>query len=260
MRKIKQHTLQKLEYFEKYINAYLSATKRLPKKYYIDAFAGCGKCVVDKMQKIVYGSPLISLKSKNVFDSYILIEQNKKNFKELEITIDGAGISKERIESIKLYNKDCNKFLKNFHFDSNAGHLIFLDPEGPELLWETIYSLSKVKKADLLILYPYDMALVRLVKDYKEKLNKFYGTTSWLNIYEIRKNAADAKKKLLDFYINNLKKLGFELVVYRQIRTKIREGKPLYHLILATHSPVGDKIMSDIFGKELDGQTSLKFN
>ena len=46
MRRVKNHTAEKLKYFKKYIEGYLVATKRLPEKYYIDAFAGTGKCIL----------------------------------------------------------------------------------------------------------------------------------------------------------------------------------------------------------------------
>ena len=260
MRKIKPHTLQKLKYFEKYLKAYLVVTKRLPKKYYVDAFAGCGKCIIEKTKKIVDGSSLIALLTENAFDGYMLIEQTQKNFKELQTAISKANIHEERLNVTKLYNEDCNELLKKVNFNNSVGYLVFLDPVGPESLWKTIASLSKIRKMDLLILYPYDMSLVRLTKDYPEQLDKFYGTNEWFDIYENRTSAADSKKKLLDLYINNLRKLGFEFVIYKQIRTRIRAGNSLYHLLLATHSPIGKKIMSEIFDKELDGQKKLKLN
>lgn len=259
MRKIKEHTLQKLKYFEKYLSAYLLATKKLPKKYYIDAFAGMGKCILDKTGKIIDGSVLIALKNKNSFNGYLFIEKDKKIYEELEKNIKEENINKERLENVKIKNEDSNDFLLNLYkrISENDGYLILLDPEGPELFWNTISHLSKINKADLLILYPYDMSLVRLAKNYPEMIDKFYGSHEWSNIYEQRKNAADANKKLLEFYINNLKKLGFYYTAYRQIRRGIRSGKPLYHLILATRSLVGVKIMADIFNKELDGQKKL---
>lgn len=259
MRKIKEHTQQKLKYFEKYLNAYLNATKRLSKKYYIDAFAGTGKCILDKTNEIKDGSTLIALKSKKPFDIYVFIEKDKDRFKELEQNIKNENIDENRRKNIKLKNDDANIFLSNIskYISDYNGCLIFLDPEGPELFWNTIIYLAKIKKVDILILYPYDMSLVRLTKDYKEKLDKFYGDPKWLNIYNKRNNPSDAREKLLHFYTGNLRKLGFTYTTYRQIRKNLRSGKPLYHLILATRNYAGVKIMEDIFGKELDNQKKL---
>lgn len=260
MRKIKSHTLQKLEYFKKYLEAYLRATQKLPKKYYIDAFAGSGECILTKADQKVKGSSLIALTATNPFDAYLLIEKRKKIYDGLKASIKKYNIAPDRLKTIKPLNVDSNEWLpKHCHeFDQNSGYLIFLDPEGPELHWDLVNCLYRFKKADVLILYPYDMSLVRLVKDYKDKLDKFYGSPDWLKIYNDRKNAADARGKLLNFYIKNLKKLGFAYVIHRQIKTQLREGRPLYYLILATHHWAGEKIMKDVFDKELDGQTKMK--
>ncbi|MFA6106572.1 MAG: three-Cys-motif partner protein TcmP [Patescibacteria group bacterium] len=277
MRRVKNHTKEKLDYFRKYIEAYLVATKKLPIKYYIDAFAGTGKCVlcgescssrggkrcvVCGKGKIIDGSALISLKTKNQFNGYVFIELDDRRINRLNKFIR-AEVSEEILKKIATKKADSNLLLKNFHqfVSPYAGCLILLDPEGPELLWETIEYLSKIKKAELLILYPYDMSLVRLTKDYGDKLDRFYGTAEWSKIYNDKNNinADSTKNRLLEFYCGNLKKLGFEYVVYKQIRRKLRDGKPLYHFILATHHHAGEKIMKDIFNKELDGQTKMKF-
>lgn len=275
MRRIKSHTLQKLEYFGKYIEAYLAATKKMPHKYYIDAFAGTGKCILcDESCKCrggikcmecgkgenTDGSALIALKVQKSFTGYIFIDSESKNIDKLKIFIS-KEIEKERQLKSKEIVADSNKLLLDIYkvIPQYAGCFIFLDPEGPELFWETIRYLSKIKKVELFILYPYDMALVRLTKNYKERLHKFYGSSKWLGIHKSGKSPQERKDKLLNFYIANLKSLGFEYVVYRQIRRGYRDGKALYHLILVTHHHVGEKIMKDIFDKELDGQQKLKF-
>lgn len=275
MRRIKSHTIEKLEYIKKYINAYLTATKRLPVKYYIDAFAGSGKCVLCDVAcesdgglrcikcgkgKIVDGSTMIALNAKDRFRGYLFIELNNKNLDDLDGCI--KKLDQESQKTVTLKRGDSNVILQDIykHIPKQAGCLILLDPEGPELYWTTIKYLAKINKADLLILYPYDMALVRLTKEYGEKLNLFYGGEGWLEIYQDKNNFSSERKKkaLLNFYVDNLKKLGFAYVAYKQIKRRLREGNPLYHLILASHHPAAKKIMDDIFNKELDGQTRLK--
>lgn len=275
MRRIKSHTIEKLEYVRKYIEAYLVATKRLSTKYYIDAFAGSGTCILCDINcnstggikcqkcgrgKIVDGSALISLKTKNEFSRYIFIDIDEQCKKELEENKKGLSLALQN--KIRIIKENSNDILNNFfkYISEYAGCLIFLDPEGPELEWETIIHLSKIVRVDLLILYPYDMSLVRLTtSDYGEKLDKFYGNPNWSNVYKDINNydAPKRKKAMLDYYINNLKCLGFKYVVYKQIRRRLRIGKPLYHLLLVSHNQAAAKIMEDIFNKELDGQQSL---
>ena len=276
MRRIKSHTVEKLAYFRKYIEAYLVATKRLPIKYYIDAFAGSGKCILcdEKCKsrggltchkcgggKLVDGSAMISLKTKNTFSGYLFIDLNKNYIKELEKFIEELDQTLQK--KILLKNSDSNIVLRNIYkyIPRYAGCLIFLDPEGSELEWETIKYLSKIDKADLLILYPYDMALVRLISNYTAKLDKFYGTPDWIIIYRAKENFNAGKRKtaLLNFYTRNLEKLGFKYVICKPVRKRLRSGKSLYHLILASHHPAATKIMEDIFNKELDEQQRIKF-
>jgi three-Cys-motif partner protein len=279
MRRIKIHTVEKLEYIRKYIEAYSIATKSLPARYYIDAFAGSGTCLLCSEKctskggirclkcgkgRVIDGSAIISLKIKNTFNKYVFIELNDSCIKELMKVINDQKLDLPgKINFVKgdsnIWFKDIYKYISGY-----VGCLIFLDPEGPELQWETIKQLSKINKVDLLILYPYDMSLVRLTSapEYKQMLDNFYGDEKWMELYSDPKNfdATRKRKVLLDFYINNLEKLGFGFVRYKQIRKRLREGKPLYHLVLASHRKVAAKIMDDIFNKELDGQERIKFS
>ncbi|MFA6548227.1 MAG: three-Cys-motif partner protein TcmP [Candidatus Magasanikbacteria bacterium] len=275
MRRIKNHTVEKLEYISKYIKAYLDATSRLPNKVFIDAFAGTGKCVLcnnkscdssggdlcDRCGKgqLQDGSSVVALKMAKSFDEYILVEISNQNIKDLENILRNE-IPEERLKKVVFKKGDSNILLRDIAKSAApfCGYLIFLDPEGAELEWNTLEHLSKINKADILILYAYDMSLVRLTADYKERLNKFYGSDGWQIIYDDKKlTPSDKATKLLKYYTENLKQIGFEYVVPKPIHTRLREGKRLYHLILATKNRVGEKIMKDIFDKELDGQGKL---
>lgn len=270
MRRIKAHSMEKLAYINKYVDAYLNATKKWPNKIYVDAFAGTGKCCLCSEDcksegnkcncgkgKEVDGSSLIAMKSSKHFNKYVLVELDKKNCEELNENIS-KEIEVERKQRAIVYEGDTNKILPDLvnKLPNNAICLIVLDPEGPELHWETVASLSRIR-ADLFILYPYDMALCRLVPDYKEKLNKFYGSEKWLGIYNAALIKAGRRKLLLDHYTSNLKSIGFVNVTNKLIRANYRTGKPLYHLVLASKHPLATKIMDDIYNKPLDNQLKL---
>lgn len=276
MRRIKSHTLQKLEYFRKYIEAYLNATKTMYQKYYVDALAGTGKCILCDISsckskggercmkcgkgKEVAGSASIALTRKNFFNGYILIELNENNLEELKNTIK-KEVGAERFKRIDFLRGDSNKFLKKIHdyIPPKAGCLVFLDLEATEIDWNTIESLSKFKKIEILILHPYNMSIVRMTKDYKSKLDKFYGTSNWFKIWKKEVNPYRRKILLIKFYIERIERLGFRYVLSREIKTKVRGGRNLYHLVFATRHPVGKKIMKSVFNIELNGQKKLKF-
>lgn len=98
------------------------------------------------------------------------------------------------------------------------------------------------------------MSLIRLTKEHKDKLTRFYGSSEWETIFK-RGPRRDAE--LLEFYINNLRKVGFSEIKNKQIRRQLRFGKKLYQLILASHHKVATKIVDSIFSKQLDGQLTL---
>ena len=129
MRRVKSHTLEKLSYFKKYLDAYLIASKRLPKKYYIDAFAGSGKCKLCDEEckskggvkcekcskgKIIDGSVMISLKAPNKFNGYIFVELYRKNI-ECLVKFIQSEIDYKFKKSIKIKKGDSNIILKNIY-------------------------------------------------------------------------------------------------------------------------------------------------
>ncbi|MFZ3057433.1 MAG: three-Cys-motif partner protein TcmP [Minisyncoccales bacterium] len=278
IRKIKPHTIDKLTLVDKCTNAYLVATKRLTSKYYIDAFAGTGKCflcsrvncLINNTEeclncgrgKIIDGSCLRVLKIKNKFDKYFFIDLKKSNVNLLkECVNDDKEVNSSLKEKIEYIKGDSNKVLKiiceKLKDEKYLGCLAFLDPEGPELYWETIKYLSEIPKIDLLILYAYEMSLVRLTREYKEKLDKFYGGEEWREVYRKGSSTQKRTNNLLNFYIDNLKKLGF-MVAEKRITRKMRGGHPLYHLIGASKNKAGFNIFQGVLNnKELDGQRKL---
>lgn len=272
MRRIKKHTAEKLEYIRKYIAAYLVAAKTVPIKYYIDAFAGTGICILcnEKCKskdcdescnkgKQLDGSALIALKDKNHFARYFLCELSNKNILVLKDSIT-KKIDNKRLQKIEFIQGDSNIKIPEYinTFSGWSSSLVLLDPEGPEINWETIKSLSMLNRVDLLILYPYDMAFVRMTKEYKNKLDLVYGSSEWQQIYKESKTIDQRRAGLLGYYINNLKKLGLIYTEFKVIRTRYRSGKSLYHFILSSKKPIAVKIMRDIFNKPLDNQIRMK--
>ena len=101
------------------------------------------KCIKCGKGEFIDGSALISIKVSNKFSGYVFIELNEKNIKNLEKFISDE-ISPDIRRKIKIKKDDSNILLKEIykHIPAHTGCLIFLDPEGPELYWETIKQLS----------------------------------------------------------------------------------------------------------------------
>ncbi|MCL5985130.1 MAG: three-Cys-motif partner protein TcmP [Actinobacteria bacterium] len=183
----------------------------------------------------------------------------------------------DRAETIEVMLGDCNENIGEVldQIPRHAPCFAFLDPEGTELSWETIEKLSTHKKGykykiELFVLFPYDMGLVRLLNhDVKEfwqtnyplLLNKIYGNSKWVEIYEKRAtgllSADDARDKFLRLYMSQIDQLGYAHVIEKLIERD--DGHPLYFMIFATDIEVGDRVMRHIFGRDRDTQMSFGF-
>lgn len=270
MRRIKPHTFEKLQYIQKYISAYLIATKSIKTKYYIDGFSGTGKCVLCTENcksrgskcncgkgKEIDGSVLIAVRQPDKFSRYFLCELGPKNCRELSECLKKESPSNSDL--VEVINGDCNVEIPRILGGLNrySSCLTLLDPEGPELDWNTIVELSKFKHMDIMILFPYDMSLSRLVKDYKEMNNKFFGSDKWQDAHASAPTIKSRRIKMLNHFMDNLKDLGFTQMSSKLIKSKYRDGLPLYHFLLVSHYPIAAKIMDDIFSKSLDSQQKL---
>lgn len=193
-------TQQKLIVLKKYLCAYLTIlSKKSYKTIYIDAFAGQGyignkiqqqKFFEDQeIEEFTKGSVYISLELEPCFDQYIFIENNKKCLAELQDI-------KEQFTSrqIEILSGDANQKLRDLcdqidWYTSRA--IIFLDPFGMEVYWETLEKIARTKAVDIWILAPLGL-LNRLLpnKEYPneqniKKLDSFFGTYEWqLKFYQ----------------------------------------------------------------------------
>ena len=256
----------KLSLLNKYLNSYTNIMKGQTwcknGYYYIDAFAGTGKPKSKDEERYIDGSPLIALKMKYSFRSYIFIEKESWRIKKLEKL-------KEEFSNIdiKIKEGDCNKIIveeitpliryRNF----NRG-IIFLDPFGMDIDWSTIESIAKTQALEIFMNFPV-MAINRsilinnpnkLIKDKIERMNKLWGSPNWMG--DIYKETPDLFGPRIEKVKQTGKSLGtlfkkrleevfphvtFPLVMRNSINA------PLYCLIIASHNPTGKKIAEDIF-------------
>jgi three-Cys-motif partner protein len=187
----------KLEILKKYLKFYTTALKdKSFELLYIDAFAGTGSrtshipsapIFAREEQKVTLdGSARIALTLEQPFDRYLFIEENTERFKELE---------KIRAEFpdkyIKIEKSDANPVLAELAakpvWDSNKYRgVIFLDPYGLQVSWDTLKAISATKSFDVWYLFPISGVCRQAAKDHakvedykKESLDKLFGTREW---------------------------------------------------------------------------------
>jgi len=248
----------KLEYLDNYLQAYVIATKQAQQTHYIDAFAGCGQCVLRENGYPVEGSPWRALNAMPPFTHYHFVEKEATLAAHLRKAILGKSI-----ENADVYTGDCNQVLPNEILPKIPQHVpsfAFLDPQGLQLRWATVQALAshrKGRKMELLILYPYDMAVARLFPLAAKNqathvtLTRFYGDESWSEQLEqsvgMGESTEQRRDRFVQLYVNNLRSLGYKYI--NPSEPLYFHHRPLYHVIFASDHEVGTKIMRDVWAK-----------
>jgi len=281
-------TSEKLERVRKYLVAYTRILHKRPYRFaYIDAFAGSGYRSVEDLassnqphfpelfeegtQGFLEGSARIALGVEPRFTEYIFIEKDELRCLEL------AKLREEfpdKSNDIHIVPEDANVFLRKLCLerDWKANRaLVFLDPYGMDVEWETTAALARTKAADVWILFPLGVAVNRLLtKDgeiperWKVRLDRIFGTSEWMDVFYRTETVTDMfgtrkeTRKAADFariggfFVERLKSV-FSGVAENPLPLLNSKRNPLYLLCFATANPyavdVSLKIAQNILGQ-----------
>ena len=217
---------EKLECLRKYLHAYTTilSKQRFKGYFYIDAFAGPGTLKVRQQQttdsaqqllledlndvwqdaneaEYISGSPRVALELEKPFTDYIFLEIDSDRLKHLEEMKQSYKSMNRRIH---IRKQDCNaylyKLLKQIPWREWRG-VIFLDPFGMQVPWETIVKIGNTNAIEIFINFPVGMAIQRLLKrsgkftsEERNKLNQYFGTEKWYNLlYKTEKDLLGEK-------------------------------------------------------------------
>ena len=177
---------------------------------------------------------------------------------------------------IKVYEGDCNVTILNALRELKelnwAPTFAFLDPDGMELAWDTLLALADHKrgyrpsastkpeyKIELWMLFP-TSGIVRTLALEEDKVstaditraNRLFGADAWQPIHELRLagtiDAAEAREEYVNLMRWRLERvLGYRFA--HPFELKNMKGSTLYHMIFATDSDAGTRIMAAIYAK-----------
>ena len=198
-------TEEKLDAFEKYVNAYLTIMNIHKDKYgwkliYFDGFAGSGSRNEDNSQKVselmheLFNDEFIVEEELNAykgaaervlsikqsgFDWYYFIENNKEACQQLEERLMPYRCEKNLVFRTSDANDEVLKLAKSLHTNKKLTSLVLLDPFGMQVDWASIEML-KGTRTDLWILIPTGVIVNRLLDrkchlTHIEKLTSFFG-------------------------------------------------------------------------------------
>jgi len=274
-------TEEKLNRIRKYLPAYTTILKEYNFKYaYIDAFAGTGyRTLKDtdeqsqlllpeltdrESQQFMDGSARIALQVKPRFNKYIFIEKDKNKIPDLEqLKVEFP----DKSQDITIVNDDANTYLKTLcdkDWRSNRA-VLFLDPFGMQIPWETIVAIAQTQAIDLWYLFPLGVAVNRLltrdgnIKEVlKKKLDETFGTTDWfdafytikqqeiqqLSLFEDSSLTSNQVEKIANYdsisryFVERLEEI-FAGVAPNPLILRNSRNSPLYLLCFASGNPKG---------------------
>ncbi len=200
------HTVEKLRVLESYLAAYQRVLKNTNfKTVFFDAFAGTGEIPivepgglfqdVEEVDPFVEGSARRALGIKPPFLQYIFVERSRRKAALLQnLKIDfphlSARIHIERADA----NVAVDEFCKKTDWKRTRA-VMFLDPFGNQVGWNTIQAIAETRAIDLWYLFPAHLGINRQISASGEfdahkgaSLDKVLGTSEWREEFVARIN------------------------------------------------------------------------
>ncbi len=267
-------TTDKLQRLRKYLDAYVHAMKNTRfQLIYIDAFAGTGYRSPrrhDSQPELAFsefagtkgfldGSARIALQIEPRFSRYIFIEKSEKRHRELLKLKAASQLLASRIDPV---NEEANHYIlricKEPWGDRRA--VLFLDPYGMQIEWETIKAIAKTQAIDLWILFPLGIGVMRLLRRdgqitpaRRRRLDLLFGDTEWYDVFYSRKEkdelfgTRESTEKVGDFkaigdYFNARLMTVFSGVAPKPLTLRNSRNNPLYLFCFAAGNPKGSTI------------------
>lgn len=266
-------TQQKLELLQKYLSAYTkifnrNERARFFRTTYVDAFAGTGYMQIaqrepglfrenlDELESYQKGSVIRALEVQPGFDEYLFIEKSPSRYEELK------AIQKSHPEkTIEIKQADANSFLESWCRETDWKRnraVVFLDPFGTSVDWQTIESIARTRAIDLWILFPLFAVNRMLIRGRKppegwsKRLTQLLGTSQWAaqfytdpppTLFDLHGDTGMPQEKIAnyekiaDFFVDRLKNTF--VAAADPLVLKNSRGSPLYLLCFAAGNKAG---------------------
>ncbi len=193
-------TERKLSALSKYLTAYMNIFKaneraRWFTTNYVDAFAGTGfrsgstpepGLVLfedEEAAELQQGSATVALESSPAFDKYIFVDKKPEHIRALSELKDRYP---ER--NVEIIRNDANLYLpewcNNTDWERNRA-VVFLDPYGTQVDWNTIKAMADTEAVDLWLLFPLGQAVNRMLTSgepleaWSARLDRLFGSDDW---------------------------------------------------------------------------------
>lgn len=292
-------TSKKLRCLQEYLKSFSIALRKQGfARIYIDAFAGSGTRTevrpalpllvpefAEPEEISTPGSARIAIETDPPFNSIILIEQDRYRFADLEhlaAEYPNRTIILRKGDANHLVQRLCAKTPWRSSKASPRGirGVIFLDPYGMEVSWQTVDAIAKTKALDCWYFFPlsglyrnapHDPTKLDVGK--QSNLDRVLGATDWRtrwynheitpdDIFETSEQAVRrADVDAIEAYVKERLETVFKGAVLDPVRLHHKNGAPLASLFFAVSntSPAAVKLATDIASHILNsGRSSHK--
>lgn len=265
-------TKEKLERVRQYLTAYTKIMRKKDYQFgYIDAFAGTGylalkdakaeakrlfpELMETEARDFVEGSAHVALEVEPPFEKYIFIEKQGCRSSELQRLRDEFPA---KANDIVIVQAEANTYLQDLCRNrvwKKHRAVLFLDPYGMQVEWETMKAIAKTRAIDLWLLFPLGVAVNRLLRrdglideGWRHRLDLMFGDTGWFSrFYNVENEqtffgpeqkavkTADAKA-IGRYFVERLQSV-FPGVAKNPLALSNTKNCPLYLLCFATANP-----------------------
>lgn len=257
-------TGKKLDVISEYISMYQNALKNFNfQTTYIDAFAGTGEIPLELKEDLLFddviddfmeGSTARALSINPPFQKYIFIEKSLQKVDELKSKYENHILKDRILYSQGDANEKVASICKRTNWKNNRA-VLFLDPYGSQVEWNTIEEIAKTKAIDLWYLFPAGASAFRQVSKkgtvhhtHEKAISRIYGTDEWKTAFLKPTTQTDlfgdqgkmekvvTPESAAQFMIDRMKNI-FEGGVLETLIPLGQHGYPSFYLIFAWANP-----------------------
>lgn len=190
-----ESTGRKLEVIGEYLAMYQRALSSTSfSTVYIDAFAGSGEVPIaeqkgelfdDEVKTVLVGSAERALRVQPPFGRYVFIDKRKKCIEALRHKFKSHPHSNRTSYFKGDANEHVQRFCRNEEWRFQRG-VVFLDPFGSQVNWETIEAIAHTEALDLWYLFPAGLGVFRQISNagtvdptHAPAITRMFGTDRW---------------------------------------------------------------------------------
>ncbi len=257
-------TRSKLDILRGYLEAFTTASQSSRETIYLDLFGGNPQNIEKHTGAEFDGSAGIALSvTQPEFTRLRFFELEPTNARGLRSLLDQDFPQRDHRVIAGDCNTEISKVLNDLRKFNWAPTFAFVDPNGPDIHWNTLEALASFKKkgkpkTEIWLLFAAGMFIRELRVDGSAtpeamaRIDRMYGSDDWRKIYQARVEERITPGQAREEYVNLMRwrlenVLNYEWTHSLEIFNE--RNHSIYHMIFATDHAVGDKIMRSMYKK-----------